>query len=191
MRPVSLFLAAVLSAAVLTVAPTAQATTATPTTTTTTSTTTTQAPTPTAAEKRAKKLKAKKLKAKKKRLAEKRRAAARADKIVRRAAKYKGTPYVWGGSTPSGFDCSGYTKYVYKKAIGKSLPRLAGDQMKKGKSVSKSKKKKGDLIGFYSGSYVYHVAIYAGHGNIWHAPRPGRSVEKVKLWTSAYKVRRL
>ncbi len=123
--------------------------------------------------------------AKKKRLAKKR------AKIVRVAAKYKGTPYRWGGTTPSGFDCSGYVKYVVKKALKKKMPRLAGDQMKKGKKVAKGKKKKGDLIGFYSGSYVYHIAIYAGNGKIWHAPRPGKSVEKVKIWTGAYKVRRL
>ena len=63
--------------------------------------------------------------------------------------------------------------------------------MKKGTSVSKGAKKKGDLVGFYNGGGYYHIAIYAGGGKIWHAPRPGKSVEKVKIWTSAYKVRRL
>ena len=117
--------------------------------------------------------------------------AAKRDKIVRTAAKYKGTPYRWGGASPAGFDCSGYVRYVVKKSIKKSLPRVAGAQMKKGKSVSKGSKKKGDLVGFYNGSGYYHIAIYAGGGKIWHAPRPGKSVEKVKIWTSAYKVRRL
>lgn len=142
------------------------------------------------AKKRAAIQKKRALIAKKKRIAKKR-AAARSNKIVRVAAKYKGTPYRWGGTSPSGFDCSGYVQYVVKKSIKKKMPRIAGDQMKKGTSVSKGKKKKGDLIGFNSGSGYYHIAIYAGNGKIWHAPRPGKSVEKVKIWTSAYKVRRL
>lgn len=110
--------------------------------------------------------------------------------VLKTAAKYKGTPYRWGGTSPKGFDCAGYTRYVYKKAIGKKLPRVAGAQARKGRSVAKSKKKPGDLIVFTRGSHVYHVGIYAGGGKIWHAPRPGKKVEKVKLWTSAYKVRR-
>lgn len=142
------------------------------------------------AKKRAALAKKRALIAKKKRLAKKR-AAVRGKKIVRVAAKYKGTRYSWGGSSPSGFDCSGYVQYVLKKSVKKKMPRIAGDQMKKGKSVSKSKKKKGDLIGFSNGSGYYHIAIYAGNGKIWHAPRPGRSVEKVKIWTSSYKVRRV
>lgn len=136
-------------------------------------------------------VKARKKELKRIEIRERRAAIRRAAKIVATAASYRGVPYRWGGSTPSGFDCSGFTKYVYAKAIGKTLPRIAGDQMKKGRSISKGDKKKGDLIGFYSGSYVYHVAIYAGDGKIWHAPRPGKSVEKVSIWTSGYKVRRL
>lgn len=191
MRHVARFLAACLAASLLSVTAPALAA---PTTTSSpgiTTSTAQDANTQTAAEKRKKKrIAKKKWIAKKKRLAKKRAAAAR-KKIVRVAAKYKGTPYRWGGTTPSGFDCSGYVKYVMKKAVKKNLPRIAGDQMKKGRSVSKSSKKKGDLIGFYSGSGYYHIGIYAGHNKIWHAPRPGRSVEKVTIWTSAYKVRRL
>lgn len=116
---------------------------------------------------------------------------AKATKVLKVAAKYKGTKYRYGGASPKGFDCSGYTQYVFKKALGKKLPRVAGAQGKKGKAVAKSKKKKGDLIVFYRGSYAYHVAIYAGDNKIWHSPRPGKKVEKVKIWTSGYKVRRL
>lgn len=115
----------------------------------------------------------------------------KATKIVKKAAALKGSPYRWGGTKPSGFDCSGYTQYVYKKAIGKKLPRIAGDQAKKGKAVKKNKKRRGDLVFFMRGSYVYHVGIYAGKGKIWHASRPGKPVKKEKIWTSAYKVRRL
>lgn len=181
MRNVARFLAACMAASVLALGAPAQAT---PAQTASVGATVQTAQVTTAKLTKAQK---RKIKAAKK----KRKAAKRAAKIVRTAAKYRGTPYRWGGSTPSGFDCSGYVRYVVKKAVGKSLPRIAGDQMKKGKSVPKGKKRKGDLIGFYNGSYAYHIAIYAGGGKIWHAPRPGKRVEKVKIWTSAYKVRRI
>lgn len=186
MRHVARFLAASMAASVLSISAPALAAPTVTTSGITASTVSTAEPL-TAAQKR--QLKKKRI-AKKKRLAKKR-ARARANKIVRVASKYKGTPYRWGGTTPSGFDCSGYVKYVLNKAVKKSMPRIAGDQMKKGKSVSKGSKKKGDLIGFYSGSGYYHIGIYAGGGKIWHAPRPGKSVEKVTIWTSAYKVRRI
>jgi len=185
MRHVARITAASLAASLLSIAAPAQAAPVTPTSGLVAPVTVAPAASaPTAAEQRKQRL------AKKKRLAKKR-AIARGKKIVRVAAKYKGTPYRWGGTSPSGFDCSGYVKYVVKKSVKKTLPRVAGDQMKKGKKVAKGKKRKGDLIGFYSGSTVYHIGIYAGGGKIWHAPRPGKSVEKVKIWTGAYKVRRL
>lgn len=204
MRHVARFLAASVAASLLSIAAPTQAANATTTTAVTSGivapSATTTAPTPapttqTAAQKRAaaKKAALKKKRAaiaKKKRL-KKQRAAKRRAKIVRTAAKYKGSPYRWGGTKPSGFDCSGYVQYVLKKAVKKKMPRIAGDQMKKGKSVKKSKKKKGDLVGFYSGSGFYHIGIYAGNGKIWHSPRPGSSVKKEKIWTSQYKVRRV
>lgn len=201
MKYVKSILAAALTVSVMTVGTPAQAAS-----TSTTDSTTTVAPAPkpeqtaaqkaaakkkAAAEKRKKALAKKKAAAKKKALAKKRKAAARTNKILKTAAKYKGTPYVWGGTTPKGFDCSGYVQYVFKKATGKKLPRIAGDQMRKGKKISKSKKKKGDLIGFSNGSGYYHIAIYAGDGKIWHAPRTGETVKKVKIWTSAYSVARV
>lgn len=130
-------------------------------------------------------------KKKKKAIAKKRKAAARINKILKTAAKYKGVPYRWGGTTPAGFDCSGYVQYVFKKAVGKKLPRIAGDQMRAGKKISKGAKKKGDLIGFTNGSGYYHIAIYAGDGKIWHAPRTGETVKKVPIWTSGYTVARV
>lgn len=111
-------------------------------------------------------------------------------KVIKVAASLKGTPYRWGGTTKRGFDCSGYTQYVFKKAGAANLKRLAGDQAKQGKAISKSKKRKGDLIAFTNGRSVYHVGIYAGEGKIWHSPRTGERVKKVKIWTGSYKVRR-
>ena len=111
-------------------------------------------------------------------------------KVLKVASELKGTPYKWGGTSKRGFDCSGFTQYVFNKALHKKIPRTAGAQMKY-KHISKSKKKKGDLIVFTSGGYAYHVGIYAGAGKIWHSPRPGQKVKKEKIWTSGYVVRRV
>lgn len=96
--------------------------------------------------------------------------------VVEYAKQFIGTKYVYGGSSPStGFDCSGFTAYVYKK-FGVNLPHSSGAQGKLGTAVSKDNLAPGDLV-FYSG----HVAIYVGGGQVIHAPRPGKSVCIVPL----------
>lgn len=115
----------------------------------------------------------------------------RANKVLKVAKKLKGTPYRWGGTSKKGFDCSGYTQYVFKKALHKKLPRTAGGQAHVGKHINHGHKKKGDLIVFTSGGYAYHVGIYAGDGKVWHSPRTGQRVKKEKIWTSGYTVRRV
>ncbi|WP_306209828.1 C40 family peptidase, partial [Actinoplanes sp. RD1] len=112
-------------------------------------------------------------------------------KILAEAKKHKGALYKYGAAGPKRFDCSGFTKYVYKKAAGKSLPHKANSQQKYGKAVSKSNKKVGDLIIFRSGSYGYHAGIYAGGGYIYDSPHSGARVGKHKIWSSNYVVRRL
>ena len=119
--------------------------------------------------------------------------AGRADAAVSAAVAYKaaavtshqvGVKYRLGGTTPrSGFDCSGLTRYAYAK-VGKRLPRTAQQQYAVAHKISKRSARVGDLVFFHSGRSVYHVAVYAGHGYIWHAPKPGKRVAKVKLWTS-------
>ncbi len=104
-------------------------------------------------------------------------------RVLREAAKLKGTPYRYGGTTPRGFDCSGFTRYVYKYA-GKSLPRTSRAQYRTVKHISRAAAKPGDLIFFKSSSgRVYHVGIYAGGNMIWHASKPGRPVAKAKIWS--------
>jgi peptidoglycan DL-endopeptidase CwlO len=106
-------------------------------------------------------------------------------KVLQEAAKLKGIPYVWGGTTTRGFDCSGYTGYVYKKA-GKKLPRTSRQQYSATKHISRAAAKPGDLVFFKSGGgSVYHVGIYAGGNMLWHSSRPGRPVAKAKIWTSS------
>ena len=104
-------------------------------------------------------------------------------KVIAVADNYRGVPYVRGGTSPRGFDCSGYTQYVYSK-LGISLPRVADAQADAAVPVRRAFAKPGDLVFYHSGSgYVYHVGIYAGGGQVWHAPVPGRSVEKVRIST--------
>lgn len=89
--------------------------------------------------------------------------------IVSRAAKYKGVPYVFGGTTPKGFDCSGYVQYVFKDCKA-ALPRLADEQALKGVFVTQRQLRPGDLVFFTT--YLpgaSHVGIYAGSGQFWSA----------------------
>ena len=103
--------------------------------------------------------------------------------LVDAAAALKGVRYKWAGSSPkSGFDCSGFTAYVYNK-VGIELPRSSGAIRKVAEKINKSELKTGDLVFWHNKSgRVFHVGIYAGAGKAWHAPRPGRSVSKQSLW---------
>ena len=100
--------------------------------------------------------------------------SASAQAIIAEAKKYLGVPYVWGGSTPSGFDCSGFTSYVFKKA-GISLPRTSRAQQNVGTQVSLSNVQPGDLV--FMGKPAYHVGIYIGGGKWIHAPQTGDVVK--------------
>ncbi|GAA0446476.1 C40 family peptidase [Streptomyces olivaceiscleroticus] len=103
-------------------------------------------------------------------------------RALRIAASKKGSPYRWGATGPRSFDCSGLTQYAFKRA-GKRLPRTADSQYRHVRHISASARKRGDLVFFHSGGTVYHVGIYAGKGRIWHAPKPGASVRKERIWT--------
>jgi len=97
------------------------------------------------------------------------------------AQSVMGTPYRWAGASPStGFDCSGYTSYVYKLAKGIVLPRTADGQRRGATKVSNPVP--GDLVFF--GIPASHVGIYAGNGMMYHSPRTGSVTQLAKIYTS-------
>jgi cell wall-associated NlpC family hydrolase len=120
-------------------------------------------------------------------------AAGPAGKLVKEAMRYIGTPYVWGGTSPGGFDCSGFVQYVYKQ-MGVSLPRVSYQQANAGKEIGLNQLRPGDLVAWDNSSRnngADHIAIYIGNGQIIEAPKPGSAVRVRKLGKNerAYGVR--
>lgn len=101
--------------------------------------------------------------------------------VVGIAMRYLGTPYVWGGASPRGFDCSGFTMYVYAQ-VGVSLPHNAAAQFGMGVPVSRGDLQPGDLVFFYG---LGHVGLYIGGGSFIHAPHTG-DVVKISSLSGSY-----
>jgi cell wall-associated NlpC family hydrolase len=98
--------------------------------------------------------------------------------IISIASRYVGVPYVWGGESPSGFDCSGFTWYVYQQA-GISIPRGSTEQRYAGTVVPFSQAQPGDII-WTPG----HIGLYAGGNMQIDAPRPGKTIQFRSIWQS-------
>jgi len=96
--------------------------------------------------------------------------------VIEYASQFLGTPYLWGGTTPSGFDCSGYTQYVYKH-FGVSLGRTTKQQIFNGVGVSRSELQPGDLVFYGQGGIPSHMGIYVGNGNYIHSPQTGEVIK--------------
>ena len=101
------------------------------------------------------------------------------------ALQYQGVPYVYGGATPAGFDCSGFVMYVYAQ-FGIALPHSSTGQGAAGTRIALADAQPGDLV-IMDG----HDGFYAGNGNILHAPYEGASVRVQPIWTSDYYIVRL
>jgi cell wall-associated NlpC family hydrolase len=98
--------------------------------------------------------------------------------VVRDALRFLGVPYVWGGASPSGFDCSGLVLYVYAR-YGVSFPHFAAFQAQMGTPVPESQLEPADLVFF--GNPIHHVVIYAGDGLVVEAPHTGDVVKVARL----------
>lgn len=105
--------------------------------------------------------------------------------VFQKALEYRGTPYVFGGSTPSGFDCSGFVMYVYAQ-FGINLAHSVSAQAAAGTRISLAEAQPGDLV-IMNG----HDGFYAGNGMILDAPRPGKVVQMRAIWTSDYYIVRI
>jgi peptidoglycan DL-endopeptidase CwlO len=100
--------------------------------------------------------------------------------ILQVASKYVGTPYVFGGETPGGFDCSGFVAFVFSQ-FGVSLPHSVHGQNRLGILIKPEDAVPGDLVVFDD---LSHDGIYAGNGNFYHSPRPGDYVKLAPIFTS-------
>jgi len=111
------------------------------------------------------------------------------ESIIKNAKNYLGGKYVWGGTQPEGFDCSGYVKYLYEKE-GIALPRTAYEQSKVGQYVSRDKLKKGDLLFFLTDKKrhlpITHVGMYIGNDKFIHAASRKKGIIISSLSKSKY-----
>jgi len=99
------------------------------------------------------------------------------DRLVSRAMKYLGTPYRYGGTSPGGFDCSGFVYYLYGAVFGQTIPRMPHDMAREGTPVARSALKRGDLVFFgYRGTFT-HVGIYVGNDQFVHATHRGSPLQ--------------
>jgi cell wall-associated NlpC family hydrolase len=105
--------------------------------------------------------------------------------VIFSAIQQVGVPYAWGGSSPSGFDCSGLVQYVFGNA-GFPLPRTAAEQLGAAAALPLSEAAPGDLLFFRDRGTTSHVAIYLGDGRFVHAPRTGRHVSLDTFDGNAY-----
>ncbi len=110
--------------------------------------------------------------------------------IVRTAQRYLGVKYRYGGTTPGGFDCSGYVMYVYREN-GIPMPRSLLKQYRSGKRISLNRVRPGDLVFFnITGRRISHVGLYVGNNRFIHSPRTGKRISfadmNKRYWRKRY-----
>lgn len=113
------------------------------------------------------------------------------ERAVQIASQQQGKPYQYGSTGPNSFDCSGFTTYIYKTRLGRSIPRTSAQQEASLPRVAQSAKRPGDLLFFRSGGRVSHVGVYAGSGRMWAAPTTGDRVKLQSIYSSSYTVGRV
>lgn len=112
--------------------------------------------------------------------------------VLLQAMSLMGIAYRFGGTNPNtGFDCSGFIRYIFQRSIGVNLPRTAAEQAKIGRSVDRSELKPGDILFFNTRGFANsHNGLYLGNGRFVHAPRTGKNIEIANLgssyWTSRF-----
>ena len=114
-----------------------------------------------------------------------------ADELISNAMGFIGVAYRFGGTSPTGFDCSGFMQYVFRKAFAVNLPRTSAAQASVGSYVSRSELRPGDMVFFRThGSRISHVGMYIGNDRFIHAPRTGKRIEitslSSKYWNARY-----
>lgn len=112
------------------------------------------------------------------------------EKLAAYAKTFVGYPYVYGGSSPSGFDCSGFMQYVHRQ-MGYTIKRTATAQLSNGRKVTRDELKPGDMVFFGYGSTATHVGMYIGGGKFVHAENSGTGVVISELFTGYYSGRYL
>lgn len=112
------------------------------------------------------------------------------ERAVYLASLQNGKPYVYGGSGPYNFDCSGLVQYVFKQ-LGRTLPRTAEEQYEATTHISQSQMQVGDLVFFGTPGSIGHVGIYAGNNQMWDAPHSGTTVQLQTIWTTSFYVGRV
>lgn len=114
-----------------------------------------------------------------------------ADELLSSAMGFLGVAYRFGGTSPTGFDCSGFMQYIFRKAYAVNLPRTSAEQASVGVAVSRADLQPGDMVFFRTtGSRISHVGMYVGNNRFIHAPRTGKRIEITSLsntyWNSKY-----
>ena len=115
----------------------------------------------------------------------------KAERVLRVTRYHKGDPYVYGAAGPHSFDCSGLVMFVFRRALGRSLPHYAESQWQESHHIRRSAARPGDLVFQLRGNYAFHVGIYAGHGYMWDAPHSGAHVHRHLMYRGRWGFGRL
>lgn len=118
-------------------------------------------------------------------LAQKRAALATGSQVVREARRFLGLPYLWGGTSSYGFDCSGFSYSLYRH-FGVTIPRDATPQYLAGTPVASGAEQPGDLVFFRNSGGIHHVGIYVGGGRMIHSPGTGRRIGYASIMRGVY-----